>query len=72
MSNVEGINLQNCTISGRLNFSVRTGKNAKNKYFQKTPIPQHLLKEANIQASTCETSRPTDSKYLVLIGCVRF
>ena len=51
MSYVEGVNLQNCQIGGRLNFFwCGNEKMQKNDFFHKTLISQNLLKEANFQA----------------------
>ena len=51
MRYVEGVNLKNCPIGGRLNFFWwGHEKMQKNSFFHKTLISQNMLKEANIQA----------------------
>ena len=73
MSFVEGVNLQNCPIDGRLNFFwCGNEKMQKNDFFHKTLISQNLLKEANIQARSMESSRPELSENVGLIGHVTF
>ena len=78
MSYVEGVNLQNCPIGGRLNFFlVGTQKNAKKTakktiFFIKRSFPKICSKKPISRLGPCESWRPELSENVGLIGRVTF
>ena len=74
MRYVQGVNLQNCPIGGRLNFfwGAAMKKCKKTTFLEELSFLKICSKKPIARLGPCETSRPDDSENVGLIGRVRF